>query len=141
MINKTISKNLQNKLSTTFYSKGIWGTTDYAHELPAGMERGSDIHLAYLTLVYTVSGGQDPESVWHAAKQTFEHDPELFDPKYLAYIKPKEILDRLNVYGMLYKATPEATVWQRIGQGMVMRAKGSVQALLAASDFDGKSVV
>lgn len=106
-----------------------------AWPLPAGLERGSDPHLAYLTLVYTISGGRQTWPLWKAARRTWAADPELFDPLYLAHAKPAALLPRLTVYGLLRKSKTEATVWQRLGQALAMRAQGSVQQLLADYDY------
>jgi hypothetical protein len=104
--------------------------------LPAGMARGSEPHLVYLTLVYTLSGGRDQVQLWTAARQTVTADPKLFDPHYLAYAKPTTLIGRLQEAGLTQKTISEATIWQRTGQALVMRAKGSVARLLADHDYD-----
>jgi hypothetical protein len=109
---------------------------DPAWPLPPGVERGSEPHLAYLTLAYTLSGGREPVSFWEAARQTFGDDSELFNPLFLAYAEPAALVERLKRVGLARKLPSEATVWQRIGQALVMRAKGSVPQLLAAHEFD-----
>lgn len=101
-----------------------------SHEFPS-----SDSHLAYLTLVYTISGGRDPDQLWPAAFATYTADPQLFDPQYLAWAKPAALLPSLRAHGLSRKKS-EATVWQRVGQALVMRAGGSVQKLLADHDYD-----
>jgi hypothetical protein len=104
--------------------------------LPEGLLRGSDEHLAYLTLAYTLSGGREPESFWQAARRTYQAEPELFDPRFLAYADPAALGPRLARQGLARKLPSEATVWQRIGQALVMRAGGSVSKLLADHDYD-----
>lgn len=131
----------RSKLLSAYEGDGLWGEVDFSRELPKDIDLGSDTHLAYLTQVYATSGGRDPELLWASARQTFVADPELFDPKFLAYIKPKEIVDRLNLYQLSHKRKADAAVWQRIGQALVMRAIGSVQQLLAAHNFDAISLM
>lgn len=114
---------------------------DPARSLPPGLARGSDPHLAYLTLAYTLSGGREPESFWEAAHRTYEDDPELFEPRFLAYADPKTLVPRLRKHGLARKLSSEATVWQRIGQALVMRAGGSVAKLLADHDHDAAKLM
>jgi hypothetical protein len=123
-------------LVQAYRANGLWGETDPAVPLPEGLERGSDAHLAFLALVYTISGGREPVSLWNAARQTFAADPELFEPKMLAYAKARDLLPRLDAYGLLKKAKTEAAVWQRVGQALVMRAGGSVKKLLRDNGND-----
>jgi hypothetical protein len=109
---------------------------DPARPLPPGLTRGSDPHLAYLTLAYTLSGGREPEPFWEAARRTYEDDAELFEPRFLAYAEPAKLVPRLRKHGLARKLPSEATIWQRIGQALVMRAGGSVSKLLADHDYD-----
>lgn len=122
-------------LLEAFNDRGLWGEKDSAWLLPPGMARGRDPHLAYLTLVFGISGGREPEALWQAARQTVATDPELFKPQFLAYTKPAAIADRLKQPGIAWKKS-DVTVWQRLGQALVMRADGSVQQLLADHNFD-----
>lgn len=132
---------LRAALLAAYADPGLWGETDPAWPLPAGVERGDDPHLAYLTLVYTISGGRDPGPLWEAARRTFANDPELFAPQFLAYAKPALLRPRLQAYGLAQKPKSEATVWQRIGQALVMRAGGSVRKLLADHGFDATQLL
>jgi hypothetical protein len=109
---------------------------DPAWPLPPDVERGSEPHLAYLTLAYTLSGGREQVSFWEAARQRFAADPQLFEPRFLAYTRPAMLVERLREDGLARKLPSEATVWQRIGQALVMRAKGSVSTLLAHHKYD-----
>lgn len=134
-------QEIRDRLIHAYTETGLWGVTNPAWGLPGGVERGSDVHLAFLTLVYTLSGGRDPVQLWDAARQTFVEDAELFDPRFLAYAKPATLISRLNLHGLTKKKTSEATLWQRIGQAIVMRGGGSVQALLAKHEHDGKKLM
>jgi hypothetical protein len=107
---------------------------------PATLSPGSDAHLAYLTLVYTISGGREAGPLWRAAAETYAADAQLFEPQFLAYAKPAELLPRLRAHGLVRKKS-EATVWQRIGQALVMRAGGSVQELLADHAYDADKLM
>lgn len=127
-------ETIRARLLAAFESGDLWGGTDPAYLLPQGMTRGEDRHLAYLTLVYGISGGRDPSSLWQAAGQTTVTDPELFAPQFLAYTKPSVIADRLRRPGIAQKKS-DITVWQRLGQALVMRAGGSVRKLLADHAF------
>ncbi|MCI0397071.1 MAG: hypothetical protein L0322_19305 [Chloroflexi bacterium] len=127
---------IQEALLPVYAGPGLWGEGDEGRPLPAGLERGSDPHLAYLTLVYTLSGGRDPAQLWAAARQSWAADPALFDPDILARARPADLVDRLRAYGLSRKPKSEATVWQRIGQALLMRAGGSVRRLLAGHDHD-----
>ncbi len=126
---------VRTRLLAAYANQGLWGETDPAWPLPEGMARGDDHHLAYLTLVYGLSGGRDPEPLWQAARLTVAIDPELFDPQFLAYAKPADFADRLRGPGIARKKS-DVTVWQRLGQALVMRAGGSVQQLLADQAFE-----
>jgi hypothetical protein len=119
----------------------LFGESNPAWLAPDGIGRGEDVHLAFLTLVYTISGGREPVSLWEAARNTYTADPSLFDPQRLAYIKPTELRDPLRQYGLSRKAASEATVWQRIGQALVMRAGGSVKKLLADNGHDVQTLL
>ena len=129
---------IKQTLLAAYRQEGLWGESEPARPLPAGVDRGSDPHLAFLTLVYTISGGRDPVPLWQAARATYEDDPSLFDPQFLAYCKPKEIEARLQAHGLTQKRKTEATVWQRIGKALVMRGGGAVAALLAKHDHDAR---
>ena len=133
--------SIRDDLLTAYATTGLWGESNPAYPLPAGIERGSDSHLAFLTLSYTLSGGREPITFWEAARTTRDHDPELFDPHFLAYIPPKQIVDRLAVHNLTRKPKSEATVFQRIGQALVMRAKGSVSDLLAQYGHDARQLL
>ncbi len=134
-------QEIRDRLVEAYTNGGLWSVTNPAWGLPDGVERGSDVHLAFLTLVYTLSGGRHPVPLWDAARQTFAEDAELFDPRFLAYAKPAALIDRLHLHGLTKKKTSEATLWQRIGQAIVMRGGGSVQALLAKHEHDGKKLL
>ncbi len=135
-MNREQREEIRDRLVTAYAAGGLWGVTDPAWPLPSGMVRGTDEHLAYLTLVYTISGGRDPAALWESARHTFAEDAELFAPPFLAYAKPAALVPRLQQHGLSQKPTSEATVWQRIGQALVMRAGGSVTRLLAEHEND-----
>lgn len=109
---------------------------DPAWPMPVGIERGSEPHLAYLTLVYTLSGGREQLSYWEAARRRFAADRQLFEPRFLAYARPDTLVERLREDGLARKLPSEATTWQRIGRALVMRARGSVSTLLAHHRYD-----
>lgn len=127
-------------LLAAYQNGDLWGETDPTWPLPEGTVRGEERHLAYLTLVYGLSGGRDPIPLWQAARQTAVTDPELFDPQFLAYTKPAVISDRLSQPGLARKKS-DVTVWQRLGQALVMRAGGSVKQLLADHAFDAQQLL
>ncbi len=123
------------------YENGdLWGETNPVLPVPEGMVRGQDRHLAFLTLVYGISGGRDPSPLWQAARQTAVTDPELFDPQFLAYTNPAVIANRLRGPGIAHKKS-DVTVWQRLGQALLMRAGGSVQRLLADHAYDAQKLL
>ncbi|GAB4273752.1 MAG: hypothetical protein Kow0080_21550 [Candidatus Promineifilaceae bacterium] len=124
------------------YAEGeMWGVGAPERPLPAELVRGSEIHLAFLTLVFAVSGGRDPVQLWAAARDTFQADPELFNPTLLAYTSPETVTSRLRAYGLIRKPRSESVVWQRIGQALVMRAGGSVRQLVEAQDREGNRLL
>lgn len=131
---------IRTTLLAAYDSGNLWGETDPARLLPEGMVRGDDRHLVFLTLVYGISGGRDPVPLWQAARQTAVTDPELFDPQFLAYTKPAALSDRLQQPGIARKKS-EVTVWQRLGQALVMRAGGSVKQLLADHAFAAQKLL
>jgi hypothetical protein len=132
---------VRDTLITTYAQVGLWGERQPSWPVPEGVERSSDVHLAYLTLVYTISGGRDPVALWQAARETFTAVPTLFDPHTLAHQKPADLIEPLQAHGLLRKAKSEATIWQRLGQALVMRAGGSVKKLLADHDNDTQSLL
>lgn len=134
-------QTIRTTLLAAYADPGLWGESYPARPLPTDMERGNDAHLAYLTLVYTISGGRDPSQLWTAARQTFAANPELFDPRYLAHARPADLVDRLSTNRLTKKSKSEATTWQRIGQALVMRAGGSVRQLLANNDHNARSLM
>jgi len=119
---------------------GLWETAVPQQTVPPGMTAGEDSHLAYLTLVYAISGGREPGSLWTAARALAETNSKLFDPTHLAYSKPANLLPPLQDAGVIRKKS-EATVWQRIGQAIVMRGQGSVKAILAAHEYDAEKLL
>ncbi len=133
---------LKTTLLTAYNNTGLWGEVNPAWPLPNGCQRGSEAHLIYLTLLYTISGGRrEPIALWTSARLTFETDPQLFDPHFLAYTKAADLIPRLQVHNLTQKTKSEATVWQRIGQALIMRAEGSVLKLLAAHNYQAKTLV
>lgn len=128
-------------LQAAYTDPGLWGESRPDWPLPPGMARGDVAHLAYLTLVYTLSGGRDPQQLWGAARQTYAADPQLFDPQFLAYSHPAQLIPRLHAYQLTQKPKSEATSWQRIGQALVMRAEGSVSQLLAVHHYDAAELL
>jgi len=135
-MNREQRAEIRDRLVAAYAESGLWGGTDPAWPLPGGVARGSDEHLAYLTLVYAISGGREPQALWAAARQTFADDAQLFAPHFLAHAKPAALVPRLQIHGLCQKPTSDATVWQRIGQALVMRAGGSVRQLLADHEDD-----
>ena len=131
---------IRTTLLAAYDSGALWGETDPTWPLPAGMARGEDRHLAYLTLVFGLSGGRDPVPLWQAARQTAVTDPELFAPQFLAYTKPADFADRLQQPGIARKKS-DVTVWQRLGQALVMRAGGSVRQLLDDHAYDAPALL
>ena len=140
-MNRRQRQEIRDRLLTAYAEGGLWGITNPAWPLPEGVIRGTDEHLAYLTLVYAISGGREPQALWEAARQTFANDAELFAPQFLAYAKPAQLVSRLQQHGLIQKPTNEATVWQRIGQALVMRAGGSVSKLLADHENDALQIL
>lgn len=124
--------NLRQALLEGYKTGRMWGHQRPSAILPKGVERGSDPHLIFLTLVMTVAADRRPTQLWEAARSTWAEDPVLFDPKYLAYLPPsdlKQLQPRLQ--SLALKPRSEATTWQRIGKALVMRGGGSVKTLLA----------
>lgn len=126
---------VRQRLLTAYRESGLWGVTQPDWPLPDTFQRGEDAHLAWLTLVYTISGGRNPAQLWPAARTAYAARPDLFDPQVLAYARPDTLAAPLREYRLTQKAKSQATVWQRIGQALVMRAAGSVSQLLADYDF------
>jgi hypothetical protein len=135
-MNREQRAEIRDRLAAAYAGDGLWGVTNPAWPLPEGLARGTDEHLAYLTLVYAISGGREPQALWAAARQTYADDAELFAPHFLAHAKPAALVPRLQLHGLSQKPTSDATVWQRIGQALVMRAGGSVAKLLADHEDD-----
>ncbi|MCK4667929.1 hypothetical protein KAU33_14330 [Candidatus Dependentiae bacterium] len=85
-INKDIHRGilLIQKLSNVFQTEDFFGVTQMPEDiLPYGVERGSSEHLLYITLVSSIAYLRWEESLWSAARETFEDDEKkyLFDPK------------------------------------------------------------
>ena len=134
-------KIIRDILISIYAETGLWGEVNPAWSLPEGVGRGTDEHLAFLTLVYTISGGREPISLWQAARDTYAAAPTLFDPMRLAYAKPAALKEPLNEYGLTRKVASEATIWQRIGQALVMRGGGSVKKLLLDNEQDAQQLL
>ena len=132
---------IQEALLPIFQEEGLWGEGEAADPLPTKLTRGSDEHLTFLTLVYTISGGRKPEQLSTAARKTWDEDPGLFDPRGLAFAKPRDLEPRLKSQGLTRKTKSEATVWQRIGKALFMRAGGSVLRLLADNAHDAQRLL
>ncbi|MCB0015080.1 MAG: hypothetical protein KDE34_24360, partial [Anaerolineales bacterium] len=128
-------------LLAAYESGALWGASNAAWPLPAGVERGDEAHLAFLTLVYAISGGREPAQLWAAARATFAADPELFAPHFIAYAKGRELAGRLTAHKMARKTVSDSTTWQRTGQALVMRAGGSVRQLLENFGFHGAALL
>ena len=139
MTNERVTAVRQTLLAA-YRETGLWGVTQPDWPLPETLKRGEDAHLAWLTLVYTVSGGRDPAQLWPAARTAYVARPDLFDPQVLAYARPDTLIEPLRAYRLAQKVKSEATVWQRIGQALVMRAAGSVSQLLAGYDFSAPAL-
>ncbi len=139
MTNERVTAVRQTLLAA-YRETGLWGVTQPDWPLPEMLKRGEDTHLAWLTLVYTVSGGRDPAQLWPAARAAYAARPDLFDPQTLAYTRPNTLIEPLRAYRLTQKAKSEATIWQRIGQALVMRAAGSVSQLLAEYDFSAPAL-
>lgn len=123
------------------YNEGrLWGNSRPQFELPAGVERGSDNHLVFLTLVYAISGGREPESLWTAARAAYTAEPALFDPKTLAYAQPQAFVGPLKKHGISQKGKTDGVTWHRIGKAIMMRGQGSVQKILAHHAFDARAL-
>lgn len=128
----------------TGYRKGqMWGFERPSAVVPDGLERGCDTHLIFLTLTMALSPGREPVALWGAARAALASDPELFDPMFLAYLKPpdlKGLHERLNQSG-LTSGRSDTTTWQRIGKALVMRGQGSVLNLLEKHEFEADKVM
>ncbi|MDH5507659.1 MAG: hypothetical protein OEZ02_10595 [Anaerolineae bacterium] len=127
-------------ISPAYVGSGIFGLRDPARPLPPGLQRGEDSHLAYLTLVYAISWGREPQQLWQSAAQTHASDPEIFNLKFLAYANPKDLITRLSTFKLIKKIKTDATVWQRTGQAVVMRASGSLSTLLVDHNYDAAAL-
>ncbi|GEM_PF-2889031 len=132
---------IRRRLLAAFEGEALWGTGDPARQLPPGVARGSDRHLAFLTLTCTLSGGRDPRQLWPAARQVFRDHPQLFDPLILAHTDPRDLLPQLNAHGLLRKPKSEAVLWQRIGKAIVMRGGGAVAPILASEGHDARNLL
>ncbi|RMG98329.1 MAG: hypothetical protein D6706_07300 [Chloroflexi bacterium] len=128
-------------LLAAYAEGGMWGIGAPERPLPDGLARGSETHLAFLTLVFAISGGRNPVQLWAAARDTFQADPELFNPTFLAYATPKMLISRLTAYSLIRKPHSESVVWQRIGQALVMRAGGLVRQLVEAQGREGNRLL
>jgi len=134
-------EEMRRLLLAAYAEEGLWGVDAPERLLPDGLARGSETHLAFLTLVFAVSGGREPVQLWAAARDTFQADPELFNPAMLAYANPQMLVSRLTAYGLIRKPRSQSVVWQRIGQALVMRAGGFVWQLLEAQDREGNRLL
>jgi hypothetical protein len=138
-IDKARNLTIREALLTAYNGEGIFGEGNEVAKMPASLIPASDAHLAYLTLVLTISWGRDPVTLWQAARQTYEADPELFDPRYLAYVKkPQDLLERLKP---LTRSRGDATTWQRTGKAIVMRGQGSIIVILAEYEWDAEKLL
>jgi hypothetical protein len=137
---RTRNLAIRDALLAAYEGDGVFGEgREVVGKMPASLTPASDEHLAYLTLVLTISGGRDAVELWEAARQTFEADPELFDPRFLAYVKkPQDLLPRLKP---LTRKRGDATTWQRTGKAIVMRGQGSVKAILEKHEWDAEQLL
>ena len=85
-INKDIQRGILviQKLGNVFQTEDFFGVAQMPEDiLPYGVERGSPEHLLYITFVSSIAYLRWEESLWSAARETFEDDEMkyLFDPE------------------------------------------------------------
>lgn len=131
---------LRTALLEAYNAGALWHNRRPQFALPEGVARGSDEHLVFLTLVYAISGGREPEPLWAAAREAFTAAPELFDPKTLAYAQPQAFVEPLQQQGISQKSKTDGVTWHRIGKAIMMRGQGSVKKILAQYGYEARAL-
>lgn len=132
---------LRTTLLAAYNAGELWDNSRPQFLLPKGVQRGSEEHLVFLTLVYAISGGRDAEALWSAARAAYDTDPTLFEPKTLAYAQPQAFVKTLKKHSLSQKGKVDGVTWHKIGKAIVMRGQGSVKKILEKYDYDAQALL
>lgn len=132
---------IRTTLLATYEAGLLWDNQRPQFLLPEGVGRGSEAHLIFLTLVYAISGGREPEQLWAAARAAYAAEPSLFTPHTLAYAQPQAFVEPLKQYSVVQKGKTEGVAWHKIGKALVMRGQGSVRPILEKYEFEARALL
>jgi hypothetical protein len=126
------------------HSTGIHGVEIMPEDYPpVGVERGSLLHVLFLTLTVAIDYQRDATTLWRNARKTFE-DPEtryLFDPHEVAQTSENIIIQDMQKYQLSKKPRKDAGIWRRISVGFFEKWHGSPVEFLEECDWDALVVL
>jgi hypothetical protein len=137
-------KRLAQLLYGCFSTTGILGKTDMPEDiLPEGVEKGSLEHLLLITLTVSIDYQRDANALWAVSRKTLE-DPDtryLFDPASLHYIRPKQIQQDMQKYGLSKKFKKDSHIWRTVGLTFLKKYDGNPLHFLEDCGWDSKNIL
>ncbi len=151
------------KLGNVFQTEDFFGVTQMPEDiLPYGVERGSPEHLLYITFVSSIAYLRWEESLWSAARETFEDDEMryLFDPEKVLdepFSKIEFDLKEYSLISNLTRAKPleigkvkpedlkalrqnDASAWVNMARAL-KKFNFSIEKLFEENNYDAVEVV
>ncbi len=119
--------------------KGLQGEV-----LPAGLEKGTDVHLLFLTMtLLTLDCRRDSWEQWMASKKTFE-DPEtnyIFNPRQLMDKNIKVVSKHLEKHDFSRRSLRDAKYLKQIAISCHRFFDSCLHSLLDECDYHGQKIL
>lgn len=135
-----VAKLLHHAFATT----GIHGRNDMPEDvLPAGIERGSPEHVAFITLTVSIDYQRDASALWESSRRSFE-DPEtryLFDFRALQNAPTARVVKDMQRYKLSKKPQKDAGIWHTVGTSFASKWCADPLAFLESCAWDSPRVL
>lgn len=135
-----VAKLLHHAFATT----GIHGHSDMPEEaLPAGIERGSPEHVAFITLTVSIDYQRDAGALWDSSRRSFE-DAEtryLFDFRALQNAPLDSVVKDMQRQKLSGKPQKDACIWRAVGTSFASKWFADPLAFLESCAWDSPRVL
>ena len=131
-------------LHPAFFTVGIHGHNDMPEDLlPAGVDRGSPDHIAFVTLTVSIDYQRNASALWESARRTFEdsYTRYLFDFRALHETPLSKVVADVQRHQLSRKPQKDALIWRAIGVTFFEKWQGDPVAFLQDCGWEAPCVL
>ena len=138
-VNSERAKDIAEILLNNYYvnNKGIFGLTfgnvpEFKFNCPPGMERGSNEHIIYLTLLMSLNYNRDAGKLWEAVHGAYinENYRWIFNVREINSHNHEDLSDVLQVSEIAQRAEQDVKIWEKISESILDICKGRLKQFI-----------